>query len=262
MDRKLYQKQYDFELEQRNTIASSTNIPIVSITVIGGALSTMVLSFPYSGDLKSMAFIGTIILSVIAVLTSLVLVLRSLIGYTYQKIPSPNALADHHRKLEAWHRENGEQESVISEKADKDFSEYLDQKLAEAAENNSVNNIRRGSLIHDSAVAIAVALGFLVVAAPVYIRAKVSHADKIQQVRIIEPISVIPGGQSMAENENGTDNPSGQPAQPEQKPAQPIETKPKPSGPLNTEFRSGTDSVGRKIEAIIKGSPEGSGEKE
>ena len=48
MEQEIYQKQYDFELEQRNSIASAANVPIVALTILGGALSTMIVDFQYS----------------------------------------------------------------------------------------------------------------------------------------------------------------------------------------------------------------------
>ena len=262
MDRELYQKQYDFELEQRNSIASSTNIPIVSITVIGGALSTMVLSFPYSGGFGTIGFVVAAMLSVAAILIALFFVLRSLIGYTYAKIPSPTALAEHFRDLETWHRNNGETEEKASSLAKVDFSAYLDQRLAEASEKNSQNNIRRGNFVHDATVLVSAALAFLVVAAPMYVQAKASQTDTIYRVEMVNPITIIRGVETMAEKDTGGGNTGAQPTQAEQKTAAPIQTQPKPAGPPNTEFRSSVESVGRTLDSIRNGSSENGGKKE
>ena len=138
MDREIYQKQYDFELEQRNTIASSTNIPVVSITVVGGALSSMVLSFPYSNEISTYGFITFVALSGIFSIVALIYIFKSLIGYAYQKIPSPASLSDYHKGLIAWHNDNRTEETQILDEANKEFNEYLETRLSEASENNQL----------------------------------------------------------------------------------------------------------------------------
>jgi len=175
MDKGIYQKQYDFELEQRIAIASSTNTPIVALTVIGGAVSSMILGYPYSTNNDTVAFCFFVAGCVIAILIALIYIFKSLIGYSYQKVPSVIALSNHYAELKEWHKNNGANETVSVELADKDYDEYFYQRLSEAAENNGNNNLKRGNYIHDAMVSISISLTFLIVSVPFFIYEKISN---------------------------------------------------------------------------------------
>ena len=43
MHLELFRKQYDFELDQRNSLTSATNIPLVAITVVASATSVILV---------------------------------------------------------------------------------------------------------------------------------------------------------------------------------------------------------------------------
>lgn len=244
MDREIYQKQYDFELEQRNAIASSTNTPVVSITVIGGALSSMVLSFHYSNGLITYGFIAFVMLSGISSIAALVYIFKSIIGYTYQKIPTPADLYKHYNELVKWHKKNGTKEAQVMNEVKKDFNKYLESRLSEAAENNGNNNIKRGNYIHDATVSIAIALAFLVVAAPFYIYSKAATSANIYKIEVVKPVTLTSEVSKMAEknsssNSAGTETHGSAPAQ---QPTAPAQTQQKPSGPPNTTFKGGVIS--------------------
>ena len=137
MNRDIFQKQYDFELEQRNSLASATNIPIVSLTVLGGALTATVIGFKYSNNALTYIFVGLIILAVVSMLVSLYKVFRIFLGYSYQKIPTANQLKVHFIELKNWHKSQGCPEDEYHKSASADFDEYFDERLSEAAEHNS-----------------------------------------------------------------------------------------------------------------------------
>ena len=50
MHLELFRKQYDFELDQRNSLTSATNIPLVSITVVASATSVILVDYRYGGN--------------------------------------------------------------------------------------------------------------------------------------------------------------------------------------------------------------------
>lgn len=256
MDKTVFQKQYDFELEQRNAIASSTNTPVVSITVIGSALSSMVLTFPYSTDIVTSIFLALVVFAAVASIVALIFIFKSIIGYTYEKIPTASALAAHHEALNKWHFENGTELVHIASEVENDFDVYLESRLSEASERNGNNNIRRGNYIHDATVSIAVALAFMVLCAPFFIYAKSINKESSYRVEIVKPISLRELNK-MAEIENGSN--SGSPsasstpqqpaASPVQKPAVPAQTtQPKPSGPPNLVFKGSVTHVARTLD--------------
>ncbi len=81
MNRDIFQKQYDFELDQRNGIASATNIPIAALTVVGGALATLVINFNYSNELISYFFLFFVLLTIISMVISVYKTVRTFLGY-------------------------------------------------------------------------------------------------------------------------------------------------------------------------------------
>ena len=83
MDIELFRKQYDFELDQRNTIAASTNLPILGLTIIGSALCLIIVGYIYSITFQSIAFTSLASLCALFMLCTMYYIVRSLIVYTF-----------------------------------------------------------------------------------------------------------------------------------------------------------------------------------
>ena len=241
MERDIYHKQYDFELEQRNFIASSTNTTAVSITVIGSALSSLLLAFPYSNGAVTLSFIALSALSAISTTISLIYIFRSVIGYSYQKIPSSAALTAYFEELKNWYKNSGTPQEHIDTKSKIDFYKYLEIRLFEAADRNGINNIRRGNFIHDSTVAIACALAFMGLCAPLLIYAKFNSAEIAHKVELV---NLRDKTNNMTENNNSRNGGSSstQNSVQAQQPAAPAQTnQAKPAGPPNIVFKGSVD---------------------
>jgi len=237
MNSDIYQKQYDFELEQRVSISSSTNTPVVALTVIGSALSTMVMSFPYTNNNLTYAFLLLVIFSTISIIISLIYIFKSFIGYSYEKVPSTKSLSIHYNDLLQWHNDDGSNETESVKLAKQDFEDYFKNRLSDAAEQNSNNNIKRGNFLHDSNVGIAVALVFLILSAPFYIYEKIHTNKQIHKVKIIEPLILSIEGKAMNSNKGKDSANTPQSTQGKKPTAAPVQSKPKPSGPTNTIFK-------------------------
>ncbi len=240
MERDIYQKQYDFELEQRNSIASAANIPIVALTILGGALSTMIVDFKYSYGIFTYIFALISALALIAMIFSLTFVFKSFLGFSYQKIPTAPALAQHYKALKVWHKEAGENDEDSTRLAKADFDEYFNSRLSKAAENNNVNNVKRGNFLHDATLSIAVALAFLASASPFYIYRKINSETVIHQVEIVKPLKLEE--KLNMSNKNGDNGSSAtQQAVPATTPAA-APASVKPSGPPNIVFKGSVET--------------------
>ncbi len=246
MNRDVFQKQYDFELEQRNGITSATNTPIVALTILGGALAAVITGFKYSNELVTYLFLLFTLLAICSMLISVYNLVRTFLGYSYQKIPPAKQLRKHLEDLKHWHNTNGSSD----DKAIIDFDEYFDERLSEAAENNSANNIKRGNYLHDATVFVVVAFVFLFGASPFYIYERVTSEDKVYQVNLIDNTSKKEE-ENMADNDSGSSN-QGQQAVPSATPSQTPSAAPKPAGPQNVVFKGNTD--GGKTSASDSGS--------
>lgn len=233
MYNELFQKQYDFELEQRNSIASATNIPIVAITVVASATCAILLDFQYSKALATYAFIVFVVLAISSFGYSVFCLFRSFWNYEYQKLPSSFLLKQHYETLKKWHLDNGCLEDAAIESANVDFSDYLNGNLANAADWNSQNNIARGNYLHRATAAVATSVIFLLPAGAIYIYNKAIADEKVHAVKIVSSSEISTKELTMATNPNQS---SGGTSQPAAAPAAPAST-PKPAGPPNTVFK-------------------------
>ena len=229
----LFQKQYDFELEQRNSIASATNIPIVAITVVASATCAILIDFQYKQSMECYAFIAFAVSAILAFVFSVSCLFRSFWNYEYHKLPTSSLLKQHHDSLKTWHLGNGNSAEEAMKTAEADFADFIEERLAKATDRNSQNNIVRGNYLHLATAAVAYAVVFLLPAGGIYIYNKASRTDKIQSIKIVDPIS-IKDGKMASNSSSGGNNP---PAAPATAPT----INPKPAGPPNTAFKGNTD---------------------
>jgi hypothetical protein len=237
MQTELIQKQYDFELDQRNTIASVTNIPIVAITIVASAASVALLDYRYQGEILTYLFALFIGLSILAIGFSVFYVFRSFWNYEYKKLASPALLRPHYNDLLKWHIEHGSAADVAKVKADDDFAEFIAERLSDAADWNGQNNIIRGNFLHQATAAVAFGVACLLPAAGLYIHNKTSGDEKVHQVRLVEPPTLSVKELPMSSKPTNASSPSAAPA-PAPAPA-PMPSA-KPSGPPNSVFKGNT----------------------
>lgn len=243
MIRNILQKQYDFELEQRNSITSSTNIPIVALTILGGALSSLLIGFHYSNNITTYVFVVILSLSVFSMFFSLYCVVRTFLGYSWQKIPSAQSLVSHLEDLEDWHHSNGEESEIVPEKAKEDFNIYFNERLSEAADHNSENNIKRGNYLHGATAALTIAFVFLVLSTPFYIYQKAVKVTEVYKVKIVNELKLRNEEKGMSENTDSGNKSNTQQAKPEAAPASKPTVSQKPTGPRNIVFKGSVGST-------------------
>ena len=188
MDQDFFQRQYDFEIDQKNNLASSMNTPFVALTVVGGGLSTLTTSFAYSSDRPTYCFVVFVGLGAIALLVSLYFVLRAFLGYKYQKIASARDLVAYLRDLEAWYLKNGEAVNIAKSKAQMDYQDFIEECMADATEHNSQINIRRGEFLHLGTTGIAISFVLLFCSMPSFLYQKVYKLEGVQKIEIVKPI--------------------------------------------------------------------------
>lgn len=235
MDSELFRKQYDFELEQRNTIASATNIPIVAITVVASATSAVLLDFQYTRSLLTFVFLAFTSLTLVAIVFSVYYLFRSFWNYEYKKLPSSSALKQYHDELLDWHSVNGQSSKEAPASAAEDFLQYINSRLAEASDWNGQNNIVRGNFLHMATAAVAIAVASLIPAGLSYIYNKATAEEKTHKVRITEFINPAHQEVNMS-NKSGSSN-----NKPVAAPSPPPAPTAKPSGPPNVVFKGNTD---------------------
>jgi len=251
MDRDLFRQQYDFELEQRNSLSSATNSPIVAITVVASATSVVLLDYQYKSVFQTYLFVGLVCLDLLSITFAVWCLFRSFWNYEYQKIPSSPALKKHYDELLGWHQGQVGAAEDPKEHADADFLSYLNSRLAEASDWNGQNNIVRGNYLHLATAGVAIAVAMLLPAGLIYVYNKATADNKIHQVHLVNiPSSIQPSAThqeaQMSNQPSGSGNkPAAAPAAAPAAPATPAAPAPaaKPAGPPNTVFKSNTDLV-------------------
>lgn len=237
MDPDLYQQIYAFEWDQRSALNSAANIPIVATTVLGGAIATMGLGYPYSSSTESLSFAMLMLTASVALGWSAYSIVRSLVSSKYKKIPSPMTLREHFANLSAWHLRN----AGSIEKAEEEFKDLLNLRLAEAADANAANNEARAAYIFRATISLALALIVLGAAAVLYVRASIARSEKVHQVRIVAPIpniqEVIMAAEKPPKPESEVPK-STAPVQAPKPPAGPAPSDPKPAFPPNIDVRT------------------------
>ena len=112
---------------------------------------------------------------------AIVFIFLALLGYEYQKLPSPIALKDHYRALLTWYKQQGWPDTA----AQKEFDEELDSHLASATDVNARNNRNRGNYIYRANLSVSIAVLFLALAGALYVNASLRQEDKIHKIRIV-----------------------------------------------------------------------------
>lgn len=233
MTPELFQKQYDFELEQRNGLTSATNIPLVAITVVASATSVILVDYRYGNDSLTYAFGVFAAATLLAIVFSVYSLFRSFWNYDYKKLPRPADLLKHHQDLYSWHLQNGRTSEEARTLADADFEAYLVGNIAEATDWNGRNNVVRGNRLHQATAAIAIGVALLLPTALLYAQNKVTAEDHVHQVRIIDSVKTQPKEQDLTNsNTTGSSQPASTPG--------PVPAA-KPSGPPNIVFKGNSD---------------------
>lgn len=247
-----YQKQYDFEHQQRSELTSALNSPVVAVTVMASAIAVALLDFPYSESSGTKAFASVTATTLLSLGISMFFIFRSSWNYEYQKLAPAPKLAEHYRLLIDWHRAQVADAALAKQYAENDFREYIGTKLSEAAEWNGKNNLRRGNFLHMATTALAIALIFFIPAALLYSYAKATAPDKVHKITLTNPLpstKEFPMSESKPQNAPSS-TPSTAPAKPQ---VTPTISQSKPVGPPNTTFRTNTELPPPQASGTIPG---------
>ncbi|MCP4746836.1 MAG: hypothetical protein GY874_11965 [Desulfobacteraceae bacterium] len=222
MDSKIYKDQYEFEWNHRSHLTSALNIPIAVATLLGGALVTLFQKFPFAKDIPTYLFSAFALFSTISLVTAVIFIFRAVRGYKYQRIPTPTNIKKHYNDLKDWwSRNNGSEKD-----AQKDLNDYINERLSEAVERNSVNNKNKSAYIYKTNSALISSLVFIALCTMPYLVRTINNISNTVKVEIINPEFTLLQKEEKIMNDNDN-NPSNE------KP----NDDPKPTGPPNQEIK-------------------------
>jgi hypothetical protein len=186
LKQEIYKEHYQFEWDHRSHLAAAINLPIAGITVVGGAVAAMVLGFSFSKGTLTSCFVVLAALTAVSLLASVVFLFRSILGYQYQRIATPRKLKEHYDSLSSWHATYGKG----LENVEAEFEANFNERLAEAAEVNAANNIRKSAFLHWANLSVAIALSLATVTCVLYLVDTLNRTAPAYSVKIVEPVTL------------------------------------------------------------------------
>lgn len=186
MKSEIYKEFYDFEWDHRSHLTSAVNIPIAGATVVGGGIAVMIQGFSYSNNHSTKIFIICAVLAILCFIGVLYFIFKAFHGYTYERISTPLTFKKYYDELLEWHNRYGDGKSS----ADVRFEYHFNNRLAEAAEVNALNNKNRSAYLYRANAVLALCLLFAVFAAAPYLVTKIDKPEKTYSIKIIEPIQI------------------------------------------------------------------------
>ena len=117
----------------------------------------LIRAFPYGeSTITTTFFVLFAGASIVAQVTAVYFLIRSLQGYWYEQIPSSDKLQAYFHELQRFRENRG----ASPEQAQKDFDEYMQERLAEATATNRANNTKTAGALHYTVKCIVFALVF------------------------------------------------------------------------------------------------------
>ena len=189
---KFCQERYDYEALRRGELTGAVAVPIGVLSVLGGALVAVLkdLRPPLAGSdwLLMLAAGASLIISAVAVF----FLTRSYFGFVYRYVATPKQVRDHHASVKNAYVGAGVTPELASYYADDKVLEYIQERYAETAHHNTLNNDRKSYFLHLANGAMIGALLPAVVAgcaflygayhsSPSTVRVDVVNAGLIQQ---------------------------------------------------------------------------------
>ena len=153
MDLALFKEFYDREWTRHEHLQSAVNTPISIVTLLAGGLVLMGKGFEARDAVLASLFWGSAGIAAVLVGVSGYLLVRSIHGYRYKRMPFLSELARHHQNLLEYYERRG-----TPGLASPVFDEYLAKRYMAVADHNAMNNFQRGEYLYRANRFVAYAL--------------------------------------------------------------------------------------------------------
>jgi hypothetical protein len=138
-----YKEFYDHAWQRHEHLQSAVNTPISIVTLLAGGLVLMGKNFESDAPGLQWLFWTATTAAGVLVGISVYLLIRSIHGYRYERMPLASALAAHYSAVVEYYRHVGK--PGLSNSA---FDEYLAKWYMAVADHNVVNNVKRGEYLY------------------------------------------------------------------------------------------------------------------
>lgn len=179
----LYEKAYNFELQQKNTINSRLSFPITILTLFLGALTFLIRDLPKAdGSICCSIFFTTFSLIIISLIFAIYCFVRSIFPHKYAYIKSIGSIDSIICSLKQYNDDGKHTEKRNIEKELVFF--LLHQYKVSADENRNLNKIKSG-YFRRVIILLFLSVIFLMVAIPAYFLKTYDLPQKIQKIEIV-----------------------------------------------------------------------------
>jgi hypothetical protein len=193
----LFERLYQAEWDRKNALQGDTSLPLGILALLGSGLVVILKEYDGDGGLLDVLFWGGFTCASLAYSVAIYMLVRSFYGYVYQHLPFSSALQRYRDGLREHHREAG-----TPYLAEREFEQYLEQNLVNAADRNMAHNLNRSTFLHrtNSAIVVTfVAVAFTSVPYSIRERTQAPPPQRVEITRIpgaAMPQSVSPGPQA------------------------------------------------------------------
>jgi len=179
----LYEKAYNFELEQKNTINCRLNFPITISTIIIGALFFFIKELPkIDGSICCFIFFIAFVLIIISLVFALCYFARSILFYKYDYVKSIGTIDSIIRALKKY---NDNEKNTEKRDIEKELIFFLLSQYKISADNNRNLNIVKSGYFRRTIEWLFAAVVFLVIAMPLYFLKTYNLPQKIYKIEIV-----------------------------------------------------------------------------
>jgi len=176
---------YKTEAERRDKLSASLTLPVGVLTVIGGLIGFLSKEFSYQSSELTPIFIILLGASILAFITSAVLLILAYYRYTYEYVPTPRNFREHEDKVRAhFSSAPGATEVQVEGQTRKHVDAMAKRLYENAIEVNTKNNDTKAGYMHNSVTFLIVSLAFIMVATIPYAIDSRTKKKEIPEVRI------------------------------------------------------------------------------
>lgn len=167
MNIEFYKSLYEEEWARKDELQSSASIALGILTLVGGALVFLIqqlesLVYPWR-----LAFLIAAASAGVAMLGAIYQLVRTHVGYVYRRLAFPTELLSFQNDLIAWYRSYAPAmpQPERERQAEAEFNHGIVERLVEATDRNTRNNVKRGEHLHRANLLLVITLIFVLTAA-------------------------------------------------------------------------------------------------
>lgn len=178
------EKQYFYELGRKDTLTGAVTIPIAVLTVVAAVIGHFLESIRLRTTPDQIALILFTTFSVLSMLITIYYIIKSYYNHPYRYIPTTREALEYHLELKKYYAAT----HIDDNESEVDFQQWLAERYAISAHENSTRNDRRSYYLHIANGALIATIGLVLLSAAPYYWATANLSQPIYSVKIEEGV--------------------------------------------------------------------------